>query len=606
MVNELTRNLLIQRRGDIVDLRTYIKSFPMQPGCYIMKDKKDTIIYIGKAKFLKNRVSSYFSGEQHTKTQRLLGEVHKIDYIVTETEVEALLLENQMIKKHSPKYNILLKDDKTYPYIHITKEEHPRILIAREVDKKKGWFYGPYPNSKSAREVVDVLNMLYPLRKCSVLPKKECLYYHLGQCLAPCILPVTQKDYQPLLQDIQSFLRGDYEGVISTLHERMQRAAESLQFETAKDYRDAIAHIQQLQPKQHVMLQDKRNRDIWGWKTEGDMVTVQVLHARNGAVVQRDVMHYTEVEDAEGFIISCIVQFYTKHLVPKEILLPSLDKGELLKEALLTEVYFPLRGQKKKLLDMAMRNAEHAFAMEQIRQEEKSRKYKEGMSELTSLLGMNDVSRIEIFDNAHLQGTYAVSGVVVYENGKFLRKEYRKFRLQHDNARDDLASMREVILRRYTRLVKEEKVLPDVIIVDGGKTQWHTAQVSVKQLGITVPVISLMKDEKHRTHAIIDTNGIERPLKRSSYLYRLVSSWQEEVHRFVITYFRSLQAKDIKTSVLDTIKGIGPKRKKELLKNFQSIEKIKKASIEELKSEGVSEQLAKTIYEAFHPENNEE
>ncbi|PGK51341.1 excinuclease ABC subunit C [Priestia megaterium] len=596
----------MKQRGDSMELREYIKQFPIQPGCYIMKDKRGAIIYIGKAKVLKSRVTSYFSGEQHLKTQRLLQEVETIEYVVTETEVEALLLENQMIKTHAPKYNILLKDDKTYPYIHITKEEHPRILLAREVDKKKGWFYGPYPNSKSAREVVDMLNLLYPLRKCTVLPKKECLYYHLGQCLAPCILTVTQKDYQPLLHDVHTFLRGDYGNVLSTLQERMERAAGVLQFEAAKDYRDAISHIQQLQPKQHVMLQDKVDRDIWGWKIEGDMVTMQVMHARQGAIVQRDVMHYTEVENTEDFMVSCILQFYTKHLVPKEVLLPPLKNGELLQQALSTRIHFPVKGQKKKLIEMALRNADHAFTMEQIRTEEKSKKYKEGIKELNELLGLTHINRIEIFDNAHLQGSYAVSGVVVYENGQFLRKEYRKFRLQHDNTRDDLASMREVLTRRYSRLLKENKSLPDVVIVDGGKTQWQAAQVALRQVGLNLPIISLMKDEKHRTHAILDTSGIERPLKRSSFLYRLVSSWQEEVHRFVITYFRSLQAKDIKASVLDTIKGIGPKKKRDLLKTFQSIEKIKKATIEELKTAGLSDHLAQSIYNTFNQTQDEE
>lgn len=582
-----------------MEIKTYIQNFPQEPGCYIMKNKKQTIIYIGKAKRIKQRVSSYFSGEQSTKTQHLLKEVAAIEYIVTKTEAEALLLENEMIKTHLPKYNILLKDDKTYPYIHITNEDHPKLTIARQVKQQNGDYFGPYPNGKSAKEVVDILNRLYPFRKCSGKRKKPCLHADLGQCIA-CLPHTSKKDYQEFLKEVRTFLKGDYGIVLRKVEEKMQIASENLQFELAKEHLEVMKHIKQLQPNQHIILPDKVDRDVWGWYHEGDVLSIQVLHARHGAIVERAVYQYEGVDSIQEEVERFILQFYHKHLLPKELLLPERFPCDTLAETIPTKVLQPKRGDKKKLVNMANRNVEHAFKMARIKEESKEQKKTEGMKTLRELLGLALINRVEIFDNAHIQGVHTVSGVVVYEQHAFQRKDYRKFRLKHDNGADDLASMKEVLERRYTRILSEGGKLPDLIVIDGGKTQWHTAQIVIHQLRLQIPVISLTKDDKHRTNGVIDTNGQEHIVQRSSPLYRLIASWQEEVHRFVITYFRSLQQKEMKQSSLDAIRGVGKARKIQLLTHFKSVDKIKKADIETLKQAGIPLSTAQAVWDYYH------
>jgi excinuclease ABC subunit C len=578
---------------------------PDQPGCYLMKDRQGTIIYVGKAKVLKNRVRSYFTGSHDGKTLRLVNEIEDFEYIVTSSDIEALILELNLIKKHDPKYNIMLKDDKTYPFIKLTAERHPKLIITRKVKKDKGKYFGPYPNVQAANETKKLLDRIYPLRKCSTLPDRVCLYYHLGQCLAPCVKDIATEQYKQITDDITRFLNGGYKEIKNELTEKMTIAAESLDFERAKEYRDKIAHIETTMEKQKMTTTDFTDRDVFGYAVDKGWMCVQVFFVRQGKLIERDVSLFPIYNEPEEEILTYLGQFYEKanHIKPKEILIPDQMDTALAEQLLEVKVLKPQRGQKKELVKLAIKNSRIAlnekFSLIE-RDEERSIK---AVENLGSLLGIYTPHRIEAFDNSNIQGTDPVSALVVFQDGKANKREYRKYKIKSVKGPDDYESMREVVRRRYTRVLKESLPLPDLIIIDGGKGHVEAVRdVLENELGLDIPLSGLVKDVKHRTSQLLYGNPLEIiPLGRNSQEFYLLQRIQDEVHRFAITFHRETRGKTAFHSLLDDIQGIGEKRKKLLLKHFGSVKKMKEAGLEELLEAGiplnVAEELQKKLQE---------
>lgn len=578
---------------------------PDQPGCYLMKDRQGTIIYVGKAKVLKNRVRSYFTGSHDGKTLRLVNEIEDFEYIVTSSDIEALILELNLIKKHDPKYNIMLKDDKTYPFIKLTAERHPKLIITRKVKKDKGKYFGPYPNVQAANETKKLLDRIYPLRKCSTLPDRVCLYYHLGQCLAPCVKDIAAEQYKQITDDITRFLNGGYKEIKNELTEKMTIAAESLDFERAKEYRDKIAHIETTMEKQKMTTTDFTDRDVFGYAVDKGWMCVQVFFVRQGKLIERDVSLFPIYNEPEEEILTYLGQFYEKanHIKPKEILIPDQMDTALAEQLLEVKVLKPQRGQKKELVKLAIKNSRIAlnekFSLIE-RDEERSIK---AVENLGSLLGIYTPHRIEAFDNSNIQGTDPVSALVVFQDGKANKREYRKYKIKSVKGPDDYESMREVVRRRYTRVLKESLPLPDLIIIDGGKGHVEAVRdVLENELGLDIPLSGLVKDVKHRTSQLLYGNPLEIiPLGRNSQEFYLLQRIQDEVHRFAITFHRETRGKTAFHSLLDDIQGIGEKRKKLLLKHFGSVKKMKEAGLEELLEAGiplnVAEELQKKLQE---------
>ncbi|GAA0355754.1 excinuclease ABC subunit UvrC [Bacillus horti] len=581
-------------------IKEKLSLLPDQPGVYMMKDEKGQIIYVGKAKTLRNRVRSYFTGSHDGKTQRMLQDIVDFEYIVTSSNIEALLLECNFIKKHNPRYNVLLKDDKTYPYIKLTSHEHPRLEITRKVKKDKGKYFGPYPNAYSANETKKVLDRLYPLRKCNTIPDRVCLYYHMGQCLAPCVYTVEQATYEQMTQQIVRFLNGGHKEIVKELEAKMLQASEEMNFERAKELRDQIQHIEQVMQKQSITLKDQVDRDVFGFYVDKGWICVQVFFVRQGKLIERDVSLFPFYGDDIGEeLMSFIGQFYfeKEHVLPKEILVPNEVDGELLQSWLNVKVYTPQRGTKKELLAMATSNAKNSIEQKfQLIERTEERTIK-AVERLGQKLGTGPVHRIEAFDNSNIQGTDPVSAMVVFIDGKAAKNEYRKYKIKTVQGPDDYESMREVIRRRYIRLLKEDQPLPDLIMIDGGKGQISAAQdVLENELGLYLPVCGLAKDEKHRSSQLlfgVPPEPVE--MKRDSQEFYLLQRIQDEVHRFAITFHRSTRGKSMIQSSLDGIPGVGPKRKKLLLKTFGSIKKIKEASLDDFKEIGVGDKLAQTI-----------
>ncbi|MDN7245924.1 excinuclease ABC subunit UvrC [Planococcus shenhongbingii] len=576
---------------------------PDQPGCYLMKDRQNTIIYVGKAKVLKNRVRSYFTGSHDAKTQRLVGEIEDFEYIVTSSEKEALILELNLIKKHDPKYNIMLKDDKTYPYLKITGERHPKLIITRQVKRDKGKYFGPYPNAYAASETKKLLDRLYPLRKCHTMPDRACLYYHMGQCLAPCIKPVEQETYQNMIEGITKFLNGGFREVKEQLVEKMSEAAENLEFERAKEYRDQIIHIETVMEKQKMAMNDFTNRDVFAYAIDKGWMCVQVFFVRQGKLIERDVSLFPLYRDPQEEFMTYLGQFYEQshHMKPNEILVPEGIDADLVREWLDLRVLVPQRGKKKDLLDLAKKNAEIAIKEKFQLLERQEERTVGACIELGEAMNIETPLRIEAFDNSHIQGADAVSAMITFIDGKPSKKDYRKYKTRNASKPDDYAAMREVIRRRYSRVLKDGLPLPDLIVIDGGKGQMESArEILEDELGLSIPIAGLAKDAKHQTSQLLYGDPIEVvPLKRTSEAFYLLQRIQDEVHRFVITFHRQLRGKNSIQSALDDLEGVGPKRKKQLLKHFGSVKKIKEATIEELRQAGMPENLAKSIQQHF-------
>ncbi|MDA1886135.1 excinuclease ABC subunit C [Bacillus cereus group sp. BY105LC] len=581
-------------------LKEKLAILPDQPGCYLMKDKQGTVIYVGKAKVLKNRVRSYFTGSHDGKTLRLVGEIVDFEYIVTSSNLEALILELNLIKKHDPKYNIQLKDDKTYPFIKITAEKQPRLLITRNVKKDKGKYFGPYPNAQSAHETKKLLDRMYPLRKCSNMPDKVCLYYHMGQCLAPCVKEVTEEQNKEIVDEIIKFLNGGHKEVRSELETKMYEASEKLEFERAKELRDQIAHIDAIMEKQKMIMSDLVDRDVFGYAVDKGWMCVQVFFVRKGKLIERDVSMFPIYDEPEEGFLTFIGQFYenSSHFKPKEIVVPGSIDSELVERFLEVEATQPKRGKKKDLVELANKNAKIALEEKFYLIERDEERTIKAVENLGKQLGIETPYRIEAFDNSNIQGTNPVSAMIAFIDGRPAKKEYRKYKIKTVQGPDDYESMREVVRRRYTRALKEGLPLPDLIIIDGGKGHLAAASdVLENELGLYIPMAGLVKDDKHKTsHLIIGDPPEPVMLERNSQEFYLLQRIQDEVHRFAITFHRQLHGKSVIQSALDDIPGIGDKRKKILLKHFGSLKKMKEASVTEFVEAGMPKNVAETIY----------
>ncbi|QAS54003.1 excinuclease ABC subunit UvrC [Halobacillus litoralis] len=572
---------------------------PDQPGCYLMKDKNGTIIYVGKSKVLKNRVRSYFTGAHDGKTQRLVREIIDFEYIVTTSEIEALILEMNLIKKYDPKYNVLLKDDKTYPYLKVTAERHPRLIVTRNVKKDKGKYFGPYPNVIAARETKKLLDRLYPLRKCNTMPDRVCLYYHMHQCLGPCEFKVSKNTNEEIVQNITSFLNGGHTEIKKDLKKRMYEASEDLDFERAKELRDQTEHIESVMEQQKMTMNDQVDRDVFGYSYDKGWMCVQVFFVRQGKLIERDVALFPFFDDPEETFLSYIGRFYLhqNHPYPKQILVPVATDVDVLEGALETKVHIPMRGRKKELVELAMKNAEisleEKFALIE-RDEERTIK---AVESLGNHLHIETPHRIEAFDNSNIQGVDPVSAMVVFIDGKPNKKEYRKYKVRDVEGPDDYETMREVVRRRYKRVLKEDLPLPDLIVVDGGKGQMTAAlDVLENELGLDVPLCGLAKDDKHKTSELLYGDPpVPVDLDRKSQEFYLVQRIQDEVHRFAISFHRQLRGKGAIQSELDNIPGVGQKRRRLLLRHFKSLHDIKNAELNEITRLGVPEPVANTI-----------
>lgn len=577
---------------------------PLNPGCYLMKDKNGTVIYVGKSKSLKNRVKSYFIGANDRKTQRLVMEIVDFEYIVTNTEVEALILELNLIKKYDPKYNIMLKDDKSYPYLKITNERHPRLVITRKIKKDKGKYFGPYPNVIAARETKRLLDRLYPLRKCNNKPGDYCLYYHLDQCLACAKDPGTKEQYDKIIKEITQFLHGAYPGVKKDLIAKMNQASEEMDYERAIELRENINHIEALMEQQKIVLTENIDIDVFGYTYNQGWMCVQVFFVRQGKLIERDVSIFPFYKDSEETFISFIGQFYLKesNLKPKQILLPVGSEAGVLKDLLTTDIHIPLRGKKKDLVELAIKNAEIALAEQFTLIERDEERTIVAVENLGKKLNIETPHHIEAFDNSNIQGVDPVSAMVTFIDGKADKNSYRKYKIQTVEGPDDYETMREVVRRRYSRVLKEDLPLPDLIIVDGGKGQMSAAlEVLELELGIDIPVCGLIKDERHSTSELIYGNPPEVvPLERRSNEFYLVQRIQDEVHRFAITFHRQLRSKGLIQSELDKVPGVGKKRRTLLLTHFKSMQAIKEAELADITKLGIPNNVGQLILEKLN------
>ena len=580
------------------DFREKLALVPTKPGSYQMKNKDGIIIYVGKAKNLKNRLKSYFTGTVTGKTKMLVEDIDDFEYIVTSSELESLILEITLIKKYDPKYNIMLTDDKTYPYIELTKEKYPRLRVVRNVKRRRNlnYLYGPYPNVSAARKTVNMLNRLYPLRKCDRLKKELCLYYHIHECLGYCVKEVEPKIINEMSREIVSFLKGDSSFIREKINKEMMMASEAMNYEKALELKTMLEDIDITLRRQKIDLNNNYNFDLVNYYVDKNYLSIQVFFIRNGLLVGRNKDILSSDLDIYEQVVEYIIKFYEKHTVlPHELLVPEEIDGSLLEEYLKVKVTSPKKGKLKKLLDLARDNAKEVLEAEEEMLKKNDDLRLEAIDELKELLGTDKVSRMEAFDNSHLFGTFYVGGMVVYEDFLPLKDEYRKYKISSD-VKDDLGAMKEVIYRRYYKVLMENLTPPDVVVMDGGFNQVKIAVDIIRSLGLNIRVIGLVKNDKHKTSSIIDEDGRVLNVKSDSNLFLFFSKIQEEVHRFAITYHRNIKAKGALSSVLDMVPGIGEVRKKELLKKFGSLKKMKEATVEEL-SEVVSRDVAVILFD---------
>ena len=573
----------------------------MSPGCYLMKNTDGKVIYVGKARKLKNRVSSYFTGAHNYKTTKLVDHIWDFDYIVTGSEKEALLLEINLIKDYTPEYNIMFMDNTYYPYIELTDETHPRLKIVRKTKNKKNKYFGPYPDATAARNTFKLLNKLYPLRKCNHVPDKPCLYYSLHQCLGPCINEVDKSQYDEIRKELISFIHGNTKSKIDELTEKMMTASENLQFELAKEYRDLIRSIEYVTAKQNVQFGDYKDRDILGYFIDKGYISIQLFFMREGKLLYHDFNLEPVGEDFEEDLIRFLVTYYQTHPEPYELLIPQDVDLELLTEILSCHVLQPQRGDKKSLVEMANKNAKEALEKKFLLKEKTDEKTILPIVELGQKLGIDTPHTIELYDNSNIQGAYAVAGMVVYKDGVPSKKDYRKYKIKTVEGPDDYASMKEVIYRRYYRLLMEQKEMADLIIVDGGLGQIKVAKEVIDSLNLSVHICGLSKDDKHSTAMLLDEDGNQVPIDTKSPLFFLLTRMQDEVHRYAISFHRQVRSKSLFSSILDEVEGIGEARKKKLLNHFKSVKKMKEASLEELEAV-IPKNTASKLYKVLHKE----
>lgn len=581
---------------------------PDMPGCYIMKDKHDEIIYIGKAKNLKNRVKSYFHSKHEGKTALLVQDIDHFEFIVTKTDKESLLLEINLIKRYQPKYNIKLKQGTMYPYLKITKEKDPELIITSQVENDGGIYFGPYPHVYAATETQQLVQKVYPLRKCAKSQKRACLYYHMGQCIGCCDHEVPQEEYAAQIKRISRFLNGEVREIKQDLVQKMQKAAEDLNFEQAADYRDQIRYIEATVEKQTVMSRDYTNRDVFAFHMDKGWLSIQVFLLRQSSIIKREAALFPCYGAPEEELLSFIMQFYQEqnHILPKEILVPEGVDTDLLAETLETHVRVPKRGSKKSILDLATTNSELALTEKFMMIERDQTKTVGAIQELSEALGIEYIETIETFDHSNIMGTNPVSAMVVYKDGKPERKAYRKYKIKTVEGSNEFATTQEVIRRRYSRLLRESGSMPDLILMDGGKVQVHAAkEVLEDELGLDIPVAGMVKDEKHKTAQLIFGERDEIvELNPRSQAFHLIQRIQEEVHRFAITFHRQVRGKNSFSSQLDRIDGVGPKTRNKVLKHFKTLKNIREASIEDFRQLGIPEKVATSIQSAFSDENN--
>ena len=591
-------------------IKSKLELLPTSPGCYIHKDKNGTIIYVGKAKNLRNRVRSYFRGSHDTKTEALVSEIVDFEFIVTESNIEALLLEINLIKENKPKYNIMLKDDKSYPFIKITNERYPRLIITRQVKKDGGLYFGPYPDVGAANEIKRLLDRIFPFRKCTNPPSKVCFYYHLGQCMAHTVCHKDEAYFKGMAQEVSDFLKGQDDKIIDELKLKMNTAAQNMEFERAAEYRDLIQAIGTLRTKQRVMAKDLQNRDVFGYYVDKGWMCVQVFFVRQGKLIERDVNLFPYYNDPDEDFLTYVGQFYQEksHLIPNEILIPQDIDEEAVKALVDTKVLKPQRGEKKQLVNLAIKNARVSLE-QKFNLLEKSMEKTQGVIEnLGKLLQIPTPVRIESFDNSNIMGTSPVSAMVVFVNGKPSKKDYRKYKIKTVVGPDDYASMREVIRRRYSRVMRDGLTPPDLIVIDGGQGQVNIAkQVIQEELGLDIPIAGLQKNDKHQTHELLFGDPLQViELSRTSQEFFLLQRIQDEVHRFAITFHRQLRSKNSFSSQLDGIEGLGPKRKQLLMKHFKSLTKIKEATVDEIITVGIPRAVAEAVQAKLHQGKKEE
>ena len=591
-------------------IKSKLELLPTSPGCYIHKDKNGTIIYVGKAKNLRNRVRSYFRGSHDTKTEALVSEIVDFEFIVTESNIEALLLEINLIKENKPKYNIMLKDDKSYPFIKITNERYPRLIITRQVKKDGGLYFGPYPDVGAANEIKRLLDRIFPFRKCTNPPSKVCFYYHLGQCMAHTVCHKDEAYFKGMAQEVSDFLKGQDDKIIDELKLKMTTAAQNMEFERAAEYRDLIQAIGTLRTKQRVLAKDLQNRDVFGYFVDKGWMCVQVFFVRQGKLIERDVNLFPYYNDPDEDFLTYVGQFYQEksHLIPNEILIPQDIDEEAVKALVDTRVLKPQRGEKKQLVNLAIKNARVSLEQKFNLLEKSMEKTLGAIENLGKLLQIPTPVRIESFDNSNIMGTSPVSAMVVFVNGKPSKKDYRKYKIKTVVGPDDYASMREVIRRRYSRVMRDGLTPPDLIVIDGGQGQVNVAkQVIQDELGLDIPIAGLQKNDKHQTHELLFGDPLQViELSRTSQEFFLLQRIQDEVHRFAITFHRQLRSKNSFSSQLDGIEGLGPKRKQLLMKHFKSLTKIKEATVEEIVTVGIPRAVAEAVQAKLHQGKQEE
>ncbi|MFU8793271.1 MAG: excinuclease ABC subunit UvrC [Acholeplasmataceae bacterium] len=576
-----------------MDFKDKLSILPQEPGCYLMKNDAGVVIYVGKAKQLKNRVKSYFTGAHNEKTTKLVSEIRDFSYVLTNSEQESLILELNLIKQYQPKYNIRLTDDKTYPYIEITSEKNPKLQVVRK-RLVKGRIFGPYPNAYSARETVRLLNRLYPLRKCDTLPKKACLYYHIGQCLAPCIKkePI---DYTPIIDEITRFLKGDTKEVLHKLETHMADASLNMQYEKAIEYRDMMNHINQTTEKQIINLNDQKDRDMIGFAYDDEDLAIEILMMRQGKLIDHHQSVFAYILDPIEALIIYLKQYYESHM-PDEVLVKQVTDLTPFYDVFSNKISIPKIGDKKKLVDLASKNALENLTHYRMLYRHKQEKNNQSHDALNQLLG-KPIDTIEVFDNAQLFGTAPISAMIVYQNQQFDKKQYRKYHIK-TTTNDDYQAMREVIYRRYQKKLMQQDVMPDLILVDGGKGHLRAAYETLESLGLDIMIAGIKKNKLHQLEALVIKDQII-DLKAHPLVFKLLLSLSEEVHRFAIDFHRKTRNKQSKASLFDDIPGIGEKRKKALLKAFKDLETMKNADDESFIKLGIPKHLIPKIKEAL-------
>ncbi len=577
-------------------LKAKLDILPLQPGCYIFKDADQNILYVGKAKKLKNRVFQYFNRVYNNKTSKLVQLIDDLEFFVTLSEKEALVLEINLIKQYYPPFNVIFKDDKHYPYIAISKEKNPRLRITRDAKSKSYKHYGPFPDSKAAYNTMHLLNAIYPLRKCRMLPKSVCLYYHLKQCLAPCVYEIEQQKYQQIVNEIDKFFKGNTKDILQDLTQKMLQASEQLAFERANEYKQLIQQIKIVTDKQVIEFHDQINRDIVGFYQKEGYLSVTVLMYRNGYLNAKINEILDVLDSIEEPLLDYLMQFYQTHDIPKEIFISNGIQLDLLEETLPIKVVYPKAAKGLDLILIAVENAKKSLEEKFVSLASKD---EDIFVELGHYLNKERVSTIEMCDISHISGDSAVGGIVVFTNGYPVKNKYRKFIIKGENKQDDLASTHEVIYRRFYNLIKDHLPFSDLLIVDGGINQMKAAMNALQTLGVTIDVCGLLKDDHHHTRALILPNFEEVPLKKDSKLFLFLVRLQDEVHRYAIHFFKAKKAKSMFSSLFDQVEGLGPARKKRLLEAYPTLDELKKCSLEQL-SQIVPLNVAKNLQKVLN------